>query len=62
MTTTEEIPGLLTILRDLSYPAQKWQITTCADLHGADIRTRRALYDLMPRVYESVEDVVDSLG
>ncbi len=62
MTTMEETVGLLDILDELSYPAQKWQITTCADLRGADVRTRRALYDLRPRSYASAEDVVESLG
>jgi hypothetical protein len=50
------------ILRDISYPAEKWQITTCADLYGADVHTRRELYRLPPRVYRSVADVADTLA
>ncbi len=62
MTTTEEAPELAEILRGLSYPAEKWQITTCADVYGADIHTRRRLYDLPARVYESAADVAAALG
>lgn len=50
-------PSLQEILRDLTYPAEKWQITSCADIYGVDIRTRRALYALPARVYESSADI-----
>ncbi|HEY7594795.1 MAG TPA: DUF2795 domain-containing protein [Actinophytocola sp.] len=50
------------MLDGLSYPAQKWQITTCAELYGADVRTRRALYRLPTRVYESAADVSSALS
>lgn len=49
------------MMRDLSYPVQKWQITMCADIHGADIRTRRALYSLPVEVYHSMSEVIAAL-
>jgi hypothetical protein len=55
-------PELEQFLDALSYPTQKWQITTCADFDGVDVATRRALYDLPVRVYESAEDVVAALA
>src|ERR1044072_10014934 len=39
-------PELEQFLDSLSYPTQKWQITTCADFGGVDVATRRALYGL----------------
>jgi hypothetical protein len=55
-------PELEQFLDGLSYPTQKWQITTCADFDGVDVATRRALYDLPVRVYESARDVMESLS
>lgn len=52
---------LLDALDDLSYPAQKWQITTCAEIYGADIHTRRTLYGLPARTYSDAADVVAEL-
>jgi hypothetical protein len=49
------------VLREVTYPAEKWQITTCADLHGTDIRTRRALYSLPVQRYESATEVAAAL-
>jgi hypothetical protein len=36
------------VLRGLTYPAEKWQIVTHADLYGADAETRAALHGLAP--------------
>lgn len=58
----EATTSLPEILGDITYPAEKWQITTCAELYGADIHTRRELYKLPPRVYQSVADIADTLG
>ncbi len=58
---TEEAPTLEEILRDLTYPAQKWEITTCADIYGADLRTRRELYGLPARSYEDPQDIARAL-
>ncbi|MGB3441092.1 MAG: DUF2795 domain-containing protein [Actinophytocola sp.] len=61
MPITEENPSLRQILQDLTYPAEKWQITTCAEIYGGDVRTRRALYALPARVYSSPADVANAL-
>jgi hypothetical protein len=61
MDTTSEAPDVAEILADVAYPAEKWQITSCADLYGADVRVRRQLYDLPPRTYTSSDDVLEAL-
>ena len=61
MDTTPQTPGIMNVLDKLSYPAQKWQITTCAEQQGTDVHTRRALYELPVRHYESAADVVSAL-
>jgi hypothetical protein len=66
MTTTygkrhNQQHNLPEILSELSYPAEKWQITTCAEIYGADIDARRQLYGLPARSYESVEHILDAL-
>ena len=50
------------ILGHVTYPAEKWQITACADIHGVDMRTRRALYGLPARPYRDVADVTRALA
>jgi hypothetical protein len=61
MDTEEEGPRLTEILGDLTYPAEKWRITACADIYGVDTRTRRALYALPARAYENEEEVMAAL-
>jgi len=61
MDTTPDLPHVREILGELAYPAQKWQITASAEIHGADVHTRRMLYDLPARVYESEADVRSAL-
>ena len=61
MDTTPDLPDVRAILDELAYPAEKWQITASAEIHGADVHTRRALYDLPVRVYESEADVQSAL-
>jgi len=61
MDTSEERASLSEILEGLNYPAEKWQITTCAAIYGADVRTRRELYALPARVYRSAGDVAATL-
>ena len=61
MDKLEGTGRLMEMMRDLSYPVQKWQITMCADIHGADIRTRRALYSLPVEVYHSMSEVIAAL-
>lgn len=62
MDTTEDGTSLSEILESLSYPAEKWQITTCAEIYGADLRTRRELYTLPARTYRSAGDVAATLA
>jgi hypothetical protein len=60
--TTEGAPSLSQILSDLTYPAEKWQITTCAEIYGADIRTRRELYKLPARAYRSAMEIAETMA
>lgn len=61
MDTTDEGPRLAEILGDLTYPAEKWRITACADIYGVDTPTRRALYALPARVYQDAQEVEAAL-
>jgi len=61
METMNESSLLSEVLEGLSYPAEKWQITTCAEIYGADIHTRRLLYHLPSRTYEDAADVTAAL-
>jgi hypothetical protein len=61
MDTMDEAPILAEILRDLTYPAEKWQITTCAEIYGADVRIRRELYGLPARTYRNAAEITDIL-
>jgi len=58
----DDEPRLSELLADLTYPAEKWQITSCADIHGVDTRIRRALYGLPARTYHDVNDVTTTLA
>lgn len=58
---TTEARRMSEILDDLSYPAEKWQITTCAEIYGADIHTRRALYALPSRAYTDASDITAAM-
>jgi hypothetical protein len=49
------------LLADLTFPAEKWEVTACADVRGASAATRRRLYDLPCRTFDSPEDVVSAL-
>ncbi len=62
MDTMDAERTLSEILDGLSYPAEKWQITACAEIYGADVHTRRELYDLPAKTYESVEHITDALA
>lgn len=62
MTPTWEPAELREVLADLHYPAEKWEIITCAEIWGVDLDTRRKLYGLPVRRFESVREVADSLS
>lgn len=49
------------VLVDLTYPAEKWEVITCAEIRGADIETRRKLYGLPARTFGNVGEVVEAL-
>ncbi|MFL6141455.1 MAG: DUF2795 domain-containing protein [Labedaea sp.] len=62
MDSTEPDPHLREVLADLSYPADKWQIVTCADVYGFDSAVRRSLYALPVRRYRSAAEVEAEMG
>jgi hypothetical protein len=49
--------ALREVLRDLRFPARRWQIVTEADAYGADHRIRRALHELRRDRYASVDEI-----
>ena len=49
------------VLRGLTYPAERWQVITQAELYGADIETTSRLHDLPMRRYRSTSDVTKAL-
>jgi uncharacterized protein DUF2795 len=62
MDTVDKGARLSAILSDLTYPAEKWRITACADIYGVDTDIRQALYALPARVYRDAEEVSTALG
>jgi hypothetical protein len=61
MDNIDERSRLSEILGDLTYPAEKWRITACADVYGVDTSVRRALYALPARTYQNEEEVLAAL-
>lgn len=57
MTTAERVKTLEQVLSGLTYPAEKWQIVTQAELYGADGGTRARLRALPLRSYRDCADV-----
>lgn len=55
-------PDLREVLNDLSYPADKCQIVTCAEVYGFDAATRRTLHALPVRHYRDAAEVVAVLA
>lgn len=49
------------VLQGLTYPAEKWQIVTQAELYGADAQTRGELYRLPMGEYRDTSDVTTAL-
>ena len=62
MKQITEPAELREVLADLHYPAEKWEIITCAEIWGVDLDTRRKLYGLPVRTFGSVREVADSLS
>lgn len=50
------------VLADLHYPAEKWEIITCAEIWGMDVETRRKLYSLPVRTFDNLRQVAESLA
>ncbi len=61
MDTMGETTSLTKVLGELTFPAEKWEITTCAEIYGADLSTRRRLYDLPVRTYRDRTDIAAAL-
>lgn len=62
METMDTSARLTEVLADLHYPAQKWEIITCAEIWGVDVETRRRLYGLPVRTFENLRQVADLLA
>jgi hypothetical protein len=50
------------VLRELRFPAARWQIITVAESNGADYRTRAALHRLDADEYRDLEDVLTDVA
>jgi hypothetical protein len=61
--TDNEKHSLRYVLDGLTFPAQRWEIVTTADMYGADSSTRQRLRALPLRnhPYRNLQDVVDAL-
>jgi hypothetical protein len=53
--------ALLQVLQGLTYPAEKWQIVTQAEIYGADGETRGKLYRLPMREYATPAEITAAL-
>lgn len=62
MVVHTESHDLREVLAAVSYPADKWAITACADIFGVDVATQRRLYGLPVRTYRSETDAAEELG
>jgi hypothetical protein len=49
------------VLRDLTFPAEKWRILTQAELYGAGVDLRAELHDLPPGMYTSAAEIAAAL-
>ena len=50
------------VLAGLTYPAEKWQILTQAELYGADVGTVTELHRLPAKEYRSPTEVTSALN
>ncbi|HEX4723035.1 MAG TPA: hypothetical protein VH333_11005 [Pseudonocardiaceae bacterium] len=59
-----EQQSLRVVLAELTFPAQRWQIITSADLWGVDAATCERLrrLPLRPEPYRDLQDVLDTLA
>jgi hypothetical protein len=49
------------VLNGLTYPAEKWQIVTTAEIYGADVATTASLHELPMREYANIEEIAAEL-
>jgi hypothetical protein len=63
MMTELDKQSLCFVLADLTFPAQRWEILTQADLYGVDAVTRERLRLLPTRStpYRDMQDIIDAL-
>jgi len=56
--------SLRTVLAELRFPAQRWEIITTADMYGVDAATCELLrrLPLRDQPYRNIQDVVDALS
>ncbi len=61
--TEADKQSLRFILDGLTFPAERWQIVTTADLYGADVGTcqRLRMLPLRDRPYRDLQEVVRAL-
>jgi hypothetical protein len=52
---------LTMVLGELVFPAARWSIQTYVDHYGADIHTRREIWELPSREYLTLGDVIDAV-
>lgn len=57
-----DVERLRGVLRDLAFPAARWQLVTHAESYGADGRTRRELAALPAASYASLGDVLAAVA
>lgn len=50
------------VLSGLTYPADKVQVVTCADVHDFESQVRRRLHDLPERTYASPDEVMAEMS
>jgi hypothetical protein len=61
METLDEEASLREVLAELTYPAEKWEVTTLAQIWGVDTETRRRLHALPARTFDSLDDITEAL-
>jgi hypothetical protein len=62
MASAADVAQRLTmVLGELVFPAARWSIQTYVDHYGADIHTRREIWELPSREYLTLGDVIDAV-
>jgi hypothetical protein len=58
MTASPAAGRLATVLRNVTFPAARWQLLAAADAYGADVISKTELHDLPEREYRTVGEVI----